>query len=281
MLQGGLFDYDGTLADTKQRQFYWMHHWAKYNNKDIRDPATGDLLDNPERFFRVYNEIINKKGIQAVYDTWGLPCDMNDMNHLVWKMYEDFKLKNPVKLYNGIKEAITEIFEMGHLRADAEAFRRLRLGINTTNSWPSIQNELKHAGIIYCFDAKVTAEDLNNYLGEGKPGAINKPSKVSVALSLDALGTKGHATFHVGDTLADLKASIDVRQGTKPYLGENLITIGAAWGYEGRTALEKGWKTESGTTHFRHIADSPSELPGIIEQYVTSSAALKGGVSRD
>ncbi len=269
MLQGGLFDYDGTLADSKQRQFYWMHHWAKINDKEIKDPATGKPLNDLNYFFKIYNELINKKGIQGVYDAFELPCDMNDLNHRVWKEYEHFKVNSPVPLlYPGIKEAVLEIFEMGNLQANPDTFRRLRLGINTTNSWPSIYHELKKANILHCFDAKVTAEDLNRFLGEGKPGAINKPSKISVALSLDALGTEGHATFHIGDTLADLKASIDVRQGTKPYLGENLITIGAAWGYEGRAALKKGCKTESGTVHFRHIANHPSELPGIIRQYI-------------
>ena len=267
MLEAVLFDYDGTLADTKERQFAWMHHWAAINLKIIRDSETGEVLDTPEMFWPVYNRIINKSGVQGVYDYFGLPCDMNDMNHPVWIAYEAFKLKNPVPLYPGIREAILEMHELGNLRSDTKMKHRVRLGINTTNSWPSIKNELGLSGVLGCFDTHVTAEDLNDFLGYGKQGAINKPSKVSCALSLMKLDARGSLTLHIGDTIADLKASLDVRRPDNPYSGENLITVGVSWGYEGPEALIKGFKTDAGSYHFSHLVQSPSQLPRIMEQY--------------
>jgi phosphoglycolate phosphatase-like HAD superfamily hydrolase len=226
------------------------------------------LLDEFKTFVKGYNNLINTKGVQGMYDALNLPCDMNDLSHPVWIAYNQYKSDHPAQLYPGIKEAIQEIWELGTLTNSQGRNHRVRLAINTTNSWSSIYKELLAAGILHCFDSYITAEVLNRYNGPDAPGTINKPSKISVALCLNILDTDGGATFHVGDTLADLQASIDVMASSKSYKGESLITIGAAWGYEGRESLERGVKTDGGTVHFRHIADTPDELPRIIEDYL-------------
>jgi len=268
MLQGGLFDYDGTIAMTLERQFHWLKYWAGLNGvKRLVHPEIGPL-DKFQAFVKGYNDLINRVGVQGMYDAFNLPCNMNDFNHPVWIAYNQFKADNPARLYPGMKEAVEEVWRLGHLTKNASLNHRMRLAINTSNSWKSIYSELSAAGLVHCFDSFVTAEVLTEYTGTGNSGSINKPSKISVALSLNILDTDGGATFHVGDTLADLKASLDVKSTGKSYKGESLITIGAAWGYEGRESLERGVDTDGGTTHFRHIADSPGDLPKIISQYI-------------
>jgi phosphoglycolate phosphatase-like HAD superfamily hydrolase len=267
MLEAALFDYDGTLGDTKPRQFIWFHHWAAMNKKEIRDPTTGEFLDTPEKFFPVYNHLINTRGIQGTYEAFNLPCKINERNHPVWVAYEAFKFANPVPLFPGIKEALAEMHELGNLKRDTRLKHRVRLGINTTNSWPSIFNELTLGGAIGYIDAHVTSEDLDEFQGFGPQGALSKPSKVSCALALMKLDARGSTALHYGDTISDLKSSFDVRRPDNPYCGENLRTVGVCWGYEGREPLAKGFTTEAGSHHFDHLIDQPDQMPQVMAQY--------------
>jgi len=268
MLQGGLFDYDGTLAMTMERQHDWFHYWARLNGRNkLTHPEHGSL-DDIKSFAKAYNNTLYHNGVQAFYDELDLPCDMNDKTHPVWIAYDAFKMNNPAKLYPGIKEAVLEIWNLGNLNQKDERNHRLRLGINTTNSWASICRELSDNGILHCFDSYISKEILIKYDGAGNAAAITKPSKVSVALSLGVLNTDGGATFHIGDTLSDLRASIDVRHSGRIYKAETLITIGVAWGYEGLEKLKEGVKINGGTEHFRHLVDRPKDLPEVIRQYL-------------
>ncbi|MBN2142585.1 HAD family hydrolase [Candidatus Woesearchaeota archaeon] len=269
MLDAILFDYDGTLGMTQERQHDWFHYWGKLNGKNrLMHPEGGDLSDL-KRFIAVYNKVLAKHDVQRFYADLELPCDMNDRTHPVWIAYDSFKLSNPARLYPGIKEAIIEIWEAGQLSTQKNRNYRVRLGINTTNSWDSICKELKAHGILHCFDSYVAKDILAVYDGAGNASSITKPSKISVALSLDVLNSEGRATMHVGDTLGDLKASIDVRRGFRMHKGENLITVGVAWGYECRENLEGGVIDESGVSeHFKHIIESPDQLPKVVASYM-------------
>jgi len=93
-----------------------------------------------------------------------------------------------------------------------------------------------------------------------------KPSKISLALALGLTDSDGANVIHVGDTLNDLAASHKVIR-LNPSHPETLITVGAAWGYEGREELERGVEIPGrGRVHFNHIADSPRELVGIVKK---------------
>ncbi|RJQ15604.1 HAD family hydrolase [Candidatus Woesearchaeota archaeon] len=259
-LQGGLIDWDGVIAKTPERQFKWFREWARQNNIEF-------TYDTLEEFLAVYNKIISEKSAQGVYDAFGLPCEMSNPQHPVWPAYDHFKATNPVEMYDGIEQALIDVWKLGRLNANSSRNQTMRLAINTTNSWKSIYPDLVRFGIDYLFDSYCTAETLHNFEGSGNSAALHKPSKVSVALMLHILGSEGRTTFHLGDTIGDLRASYDIRRhgGIN---SETLITIGAAWGFEGRAVLEKGYSAnDSGTIHFTHIIDHPSELPKIIKAY--------------
>ncbi|MBN1275182.1 HAD hydrolase-like protein [Candidatus Woesearchaeota archaeon] len=293
MLDAIIFDYDGTIGDTSMRQYEWFLYWNKHSNGDAplayfsRFAAVGEkeeltkerrvaLEDSPgervvpvdfQGFLQVYNHLYNVGGGQFLYDAFGLPCDMSDHAHPVWKHYERFKEAYVAPAFDGMPQAVKRVWELGHLQEDASFNQRVRLAINTTNSWKSIYRDLSHHGLLCCFDSFVTAETLKRYDANGNSQAIMKPSKIAVALSLSVLGAAGEATMFVGDTLSDLQACTDVAR-TGSYRKERLVPVGVAWGFDGRDVLMEGVKTDSGQAYFRHIVETPEELVGLVESYV-------------
>ncbi|MGV8086432.1 MAG: HAD family hydrolase [Candidatus Woesearchaeota archaeon] len=262
VLLGGLIDWDGTIVKTPERQFKWFSEWARQNNVEFNYATL-------EEFLPKYNKVYNEKGGQGLYDAFGLPCNMSDHNHPVWPAYDHFKATHPVEMYDGIKEALIDVWKLGRLDSNSLRNQTMRLAINTTNNWKSIYPDLIKFELEYIFDSHCCAETLKEFDGNGNSAALQKPSKVSVALMLNILGSEGHTTFHLGDTIGDLRASYDIRRfgGLK---SESLITIGAAWGFEGRETLEKGYtspNSNSGTIHFTHILDHPKQLVDVIKSY--------------
>ena len=261
MLSGIVLDHDGTIVNSKPRQEHWMEHWADVNGVEWR-------FEDSESFWEFYNKTIDEKGPQALYDSLGLPCDMNDPNHRVWPAYEQFKMEHPAPLYEGIASAIKEIWELGSLGDDPLVNRRIRLAVNTTNSWGSTRVDLLQGGILSYIDAMVTYDTLNLFQGAGNPGAVLKPSPVSLALTLDLLDLPyGSEVLHIGDTLGDLKASCNIIRMGSPQ-PEGLITVGACWGFEGREVLEKGVEKDYGALRFNYLADKPEELVQIVRELI-------------
>lgn len=261
MLQALIFDADGTLLKSEERQFNWLRHWAKQNEK--RFPFK-DL----KKFLKFYNDECAKDGgVQNVYDTLDLPCKMNDKHHKVWDAYHAFCDANPVELYPGIKQAISKIYKMGSLSEDPKRTRRLRMGINTTNTWKNVHPTLKKNKISDYFDFQLTKDFLADYDGAGNSNYITKPSKISIAIALALADAQGKSTIHVGDTVNDLAASQKVVR-LNPIEPDKLKTIGVAWGYEGKERLEKGVDTESGTVYFDRIVDTPAQLVKAIGYYL-------------
>jgi phosphoglycolate phosphatase-like HAD superfamily hydrolase len=266
MLQGITFDYDGTIGQTFERQFGWFKYWAKLNSKSLP-------FKNVRDFLGFYNEHCAKKGgVQNVYDSLSLPCDMNDKQHPVWQAYLNFKKDNNVSLYPGMRQVIEEVWQRGHLSNNSRRTRRLRMAINTTNTWDSVYRDLQREGVLHCFDSFVTSEVLSDYHGAEGGNHLTKPSKISLAMVLGLIDSEGEFTIHIGDTLNDLVASHKVIR-LNPSRPETLITVGASWGYEGRAKLEQGVKLndKSGATvHFNYIIDRPEEFTPLVEKYLAS-----------
>ena len=268
ILEGIIFDHDGVLSQTAPRQYDWFKHWASVNKKKL--PYT-----NFDEFLTDYNDTLHKAedvvcGVQAFYDKFKLPCDMKDKKHPVWTAYDKYKTKNPVGLFPGMKEVVATVHQLGSLLpTNLTMSKRLRLAINTTNSWASISTELEKTEVLHYFDSQIGIEMLRVFHGAGDGNALKKPSSVSVGYSLLQLGTDGDYTMHVGDTRADLAASRNVLiPGQDPRHRKNLIMVGAAWGYEGRKKLEEGTTLENGEqTHFDYIIDKPKDLIWLVRKH--------------
>lgn len=266
-----IFDFDGTLSRSAPRQEAWFKKFSKMNNK----PWPFKDFDH---FLTVYNETLYGSGgdvmdgVQKFYDNLELPCDIKanmktENPHPTWIKYTKYLKENSLGLIPGMKEVLDEIFALGSLNSDPLTSTRLRLGINTTNSWQGIYSELKNAGVINYFHSQIGAEMLNDLHGAGNGDSIKKPSKLSVALSLNNLGSKGARTMHVGDTRTDLMASRGViRPGHDASQAEDLIMVGVGWGYEGREKLEEGAYLQNGKkVHFDYIIEEPKNLVWLVK----------------
>lgn len=258
MLQAVIFDFDGTIAPTSIRQEKWFKFYSGVHRKEWPFKAFNEFLT-------FYNHhCASPIGVQEVYNQLGLPCDMKDKTHPVWPAYIEFNQTNPQELYKGMKETIEKIWEMGQLTKNPQINRRLRLGINTTNSWGSIYRDLVKADVVKYFDSRITEENLRQFSGVGNCEPLKKPSTVSLALMLGLIDTTADLTLHIGDTLNDLAASQKVMI-LNPMNPKNLITVGACYGYEGRNKLEQGIEKDGAIVKFDYLIDKPSELIKIVE----------------
>lgn len=252
-LEAIIFDFDGTLVDSAGRQHRWFKYWAAENGKELA--YAGEKLDSFEKFIKVYNKILRSESIQKLYGKLGLPCDINDLNHPVWPAHRKYQAEHPLGLYSGMKEVLEWLRNMN-----------LKLAINSSNSIKPIENELKD--VLNYFNPIITAEYLANYHGAKKSSAIQKPSKISIALMLNELDVEGSRTMHVGDTLNDLVCCKGVMR-QRPTRFEDLKAVGVSWGFEGREELEKGVETSEGIIiHFDRIIDKPQELVEIVKKYL-------------
>jgi phosphoglycolate phosphatase-like HAD superfamily hydrolase len=269
MLQAVIWDYDGTLAPTNERQFNWFEYWWNHSENAGRVKGKEFPYADLGTFMEMYNSQCHREGgVQNVYNLLGLSCDMGDKEHPVWAAYKNFLSEHPSKLYPGIKKTLKEIWEVGSLNKYAKRNKRLRLGINTTNVWASIYKDLVNNGVAQFFDSFISEEVLREYIGIGNPDSIKKPSKISLALALGLIDSEGEHTMHIGDTLNDLAASQKIIR-LNPLHPETLITVGVSWGYEGRKNLEKGVEVlREGTVHFNHIVDKPSEIVELVKKYL-------------
>ncbi len=266
-LEGIIFDNDGVLSCTAPRQYQWFQNWAMVNGKP---PLPYKDLSE---FLLDYNYTLHgagdvASGVQNFYDKHGLPCDMKDKDHPVWAAYNEFKTTHQLGLFPGIKEVLEQLYALGSLSAQRlTGSTRLRMAVNSTNTWETISRELERAGVIQYFDTQVGIEILREAHGAGNGESLRKPSTISVAWCLRTLGTTGPNTMHVGDTRADLAAS---REVLVPGLSKkvDLLMVGAAWGYEGRELLERGTTLESGKkVNFDYIIDKPEELVPIVKHH--------------
>ena len=270
MLQAVIFDYDGTLAPTNERQFNWFKYWWNCSEQNNTSLGKKFPFKDIESFMEMYNFQCHREGgVQNVYDFFGLSCEMNNKDHPVWGAYKKYLAENPSGLYPGMKNALKEIWEIGGLNSDPKRTRRLRLGINTTNTWSSVYKDLNKNEVVQFFDSFITEEVLREFHGAGNPDSIKKPSKISLALVLGLIDSEGENVMHVGDTLNDLAASQKIIR-LNPLHPETLITVGVSWGYEGKENLEKGIEISGeGRAYFNHLVDEPSEIVELVKKYLS------------
>jgi len=246
MIKGIIFDYDGTIGDSLGRQEAWFKHWGQVNNVPWK-------FSNYHEFRESYNSILAKQGPQAWYDFLGLPCDMHDRSHPVWAAYDKYKADYLIPAFPGIKAAIAEIERLGRLTETVDRTTRLRLGLNTSNSWKSVYSDLDRFNILPYFDSFVTEEILRKE-GDGTK-TLYKPHPFSVELALKKMDTSKEETIHVGDTLEDLCAA------------RGLLNIGVSYGYNGRDTLEQGVEIEPGKRiYFDKIVDHPHQLADAVRE---------------
>ncbi|PIN70779.1 hypothetical protein COX84_01225 [Candidatus Micrarchaeota archaeon CG_4_10_14_0_2_um_filter_49_7] len=243
LLKGIIFDCDGTIIPTLERQESWFRFYSKRNNQPWRFNCFDD-------FKEFYNDRVSRPGnVQNVYDELSLPCDMSDKSHPVWPAYEQFNSENPLELYPGMRQALDDIMALSS---------GLVLGLNTSNSMRSIKGSLVEGGIISYFKHIITSDTLREKSPDGDCEPLKKPNTFSIELMLGVLGTEPEETLHVGDTIADLRASHGVHGN------RSLLTVGACYGYEGSEILSKGY----GGLRFDELVDDASGLVAVVKKFL-------------
>lgn len=246
-------DIDGFIFDTRKRSFECFKDYAK--QEGVHWP-----YKTVEEWIVVFNEYLRKpNGVQAFYDAHNLDCDMNDQTHKVWAHYNNYMDTHVAEPYDGMIESLQKLWEFGHLNENPKNNIRIRLAINTTNSWKAIYSSLKAANAIPLFDCFITKEVLTDIMGPfGKASAVDKPAHISTSALVNALGTTPSNVIHGGDTLNDTAASKKVYI-MNPYRTENLSTICGLWGYEDEAILRAGMPTSKGPVKFDLYIEHPSQ----------------------
>ena len=267
--EGIAFDVDGTIVNTPPSQFDWFKHWANQNN--IKFKFKGMKLR--EWLDTIYNPAIFEGGFPEVYKVHGLPDDssLGRENAKVWKAYDSFKKENQhkIKIYEGMDKVFRELHNSGKIPKDGSRDHALSLGIVTTNTWAPYYDIMDAAGIIERLTTKVSVESLEGYDANGVGKNLVKPGKIGMDIIMNRWGTNGNSTVYIGDTITDLRACVDVLRNGDPIKKESLKIIGAAWGYDGRTQLSKGFKDKDGQQyHFDAILDNPLEIIDFYNTYL-------------
>jgi len=246
-----LFDVDGTITKTMERQEQWFKYWAKKNNVVWPHQSFDEFLIS-------YNASLALGGAQKIYDDLGLPCNMEDRNHFVWKAFEDFNVENSPELYPQMEMVIKTLVKMKNSFG-----KEIRLGINTSNSAKTVYSDLKKYGIFDYFDFLITADTLKYIAGERKVEDLKKPNNFSVGLALKLWGCYPEEMIFVGDTLDDLKSSLVTNK-------KRVITVGALYGYEGEK-LKRGAELgdivdeEKIKLTFDHFIQKPTDLLKLVK----------------
>jgi phosphoglycolate phosphatase len=104
-----------------------------------------------------------------------------------------------------------------------------------------------HARTVENIEAIFGKDSFDLVLGE-QPGIPKKPDTAGVRRILKEWQIAPEECYYVGDTNTDMQTG----------LGAGLVTIGAAWGFRGRTELE--------SFHPQYVADTPAEVIEIIHK---------------
>lgn len=249
-LYGLILDSDGTVMDSKVSQFEWLKYCVIALYKKPFDYKACD-----KHFLENYNEYYNARGLTGIYEMFGINYDKD--KDFLWENFNAWKVKNPPQIVDGMKETIFEIYEKSRPRPGK--VKGLRISLNTTNKWPSFEEQFYGSGLIKCFDTILTREDIPEVMdeqGNEKPFLL-KPHVYSIEWALDLLGVAPEEALHVGDTLHDIIACRTLRR-KDPNIEREVKVVAVTWGFETKENLvsAKPYK----------IVNNPKQLIKIVEK---------------
>lgn len=249
-LYGLILDSDGTVMDSKINQFEWLEYCV---TKLYKKPFP--YKDCDEKFLKDYNGYYHARGLTGIYELFNINYDKD--KDFLWEHFNAWKQKNPPQIVEGMKEAISEIYERSRPRPGK--VKGLRISLNTTNKWPSFEKQFYDSGLINCFDMILTRDDIPEVIdeeGHEKP-LLLKPHVYSIEWALDLVGVNPDEALHVGDTLHDIIACRTLRR-KNPDIKREVKVVAVTWGFETKKNL-------TSAKPYR-VVDDPKQLVKIVER---------------
>lgn len=171
MIKGLLFDFDGTMIDTREGiENSWKVMYKKVKNQEI--PA--DVLRNS------FGEPL-KTSLAKIFPELDMETAIK-----IYREYGDVNPDKMLKPFPGIVEMIKKLAVAGY-----------DLAVVTSRMEPSTMEGLENAGMKQCFKSVQTATNCKNH----------KPHPEPILKALEELGLEKEQVLMVGDTLFDLQAA--------------------------------------------------------------------------
>lgn len=229
-VKGIIWDYDGTLVDTRVKNYNvaraLLHSFVGERAKDFPAFASLEVYETTNRKYANWRELYHKE--------FGLNDEETTAAGSLWTEYQ-LRDTTAVEFYEGTREAITRLKNYPH-------------GIVSQNSHQNIKNNLERHGILDRFHFIIGYEEV----------AIRKqkPDPAGLLMGISKIGNFNHddVIIYVGDHDTDAHCANNANQA----LGRKaIVTVAAAYGLYDPTG---GWPH-----HPDYTVHHPSEIVQIVE----------------
>ncbi len=234
-----IWDFDGTLADTRQKNLNVTREI--YTRITSRHPDEVPGLASVEAYTALTRRTTNWRTLYM--EEFGLTTEETDHAGRLWSGFQEAD-PTPVALYQGVREVITAL-------ADTPQ------GIVSQNGRRTITRTLAGEKLEGCFQTIIGYEEV--------PSEKQKPSPEGLLACIDVLTqrTRGHVLY-IGDHETDARCG---QNGNEVLLarglGIHVRVIGAAYG----AGDPADW-----VTPVAHTARHARDILGIVARYAEASA---------
>jgi HAD superfamily hydrolase (TIGR01549 family) len=229
-----LWDFDGTLADTRQRNFNVVR---RLFGENLKRPLDGiPALTSAESYDRVNRRYFNWRELYAT--EFGFDEGETDRLGRMWAEYQTSDV-TPVQIFDGIGDVLASL-------------RHARHGVVSQNARGQIERTLADARLQQHFGAVVGYDDV--------PLTCQKPAPDCVLACLEQLAAFAPGSvMYVGDHETDVRCARNAQRALADR-GVALQVVSVAACFVGDIGLD-GW-----THQPDHVARSPREVAEIAER---------------
>lgn len=233
MLTAILWDYDGTLADTPQKNLRVAREVLRRLDPDLLRPEP-PALRSLEAYLEANYRFKNWRELYV--RAYGVPEERLDEAGRLWEPCQAADGTCP-PLFSGLGEVLGDL-------------RGIPMGICSQNSAGSIRAALAAHGAADCFGAVIGHEDV--------PFSRQKPHPAAFLACLEALGLEEGRFVYVGDHPEDMTFGKAAQAALRDRgLRAEVLCAGALWG----SPREPDW-----TTPPDRIVRTPAELAAWLRE---------------
>lgn len=234
MIEAVIWDYDGTLVDTRQK------------NLDVTRLIVWEVLQKNHETFPALQSLENYEKANSRSANWrdlytnefSMDKEQSDYAGNLWTKYQLLNTTR-LELYKGLREIIIEIAA------------NCQQGIVSLNSYANIRNSLAQNGVEHLFSSVIGYEEVDFSKQKPDPDALLKC--ITHFNFHDSDGT----IIYIGDHETDAHCAYNANQ----YFGKKkVVSIGAL--YE-KNHLTGNWKHQPD-----HIAYNTNDIRGILKGIV-------------